>query len=93
MLTLVALQLAGGSSLSDVDYLMMIDKVYLVSDAFIILALVRVVSTSWVGKTEDNERAIARGDKIFASLLILAYIGALAAIAYIGLALRGAAGT
>ena len=85
LLTLVALQLAGGSSLPEVDYLMMIDKVYLVSYAFIILALVRVVSTSWVGKTEDNERAIARGDKIFGSLLMLSYILSLGLIAYAGL--------
>ncbi len=86
LLTLVALQLSGGSSLPEVDYLMMIDKVYLASYAFIILSLVRVVSTSWVGKTEDNERAIARGDKIFAALLMLGYIGTLSGIAYFGLA-------
>ncbi|MEQ1576837.1 MAG: hypothetical protein ABL894_04220, partial [Hyphomicrobium sp.] len=86
LLTLVALQLSGGSSLPEVDYLMLIDKVYLVSYAFIILALVRVVATSWVGKTEDNERAIARGDKIFGIVLMLSYIFALSAIAYFGLA-------
>lgn len=86
LLTLVALQLSGGSSLPEVDYLMLIDKVYLVSYSFIILALVRVVATSWVGKTEDNERAIARGDKIFGIVLMLSYIFALSAIAYFGLA-------
>lgn len=85
LLTLVALQLSGGSSLPEVDYLMMIDKVYLVSYAFIILALVRVVATSWVGKTEDNERAIARGDKVFGLLLMTSYIVALGLIAYFGL--------
>ena len=93
LLTLVALQLSGGSSLPEVDYLMMVDKVYLVSYAFIILTLVRVVSTSWVGKTEDNERQIARGDKIFASLLMLSYIGALATIAFFGLTGSPAPGT
>jgi len=89
LLTLVALQLSGGSSLPEVDYLMMLDKVYMVSYGFIILTLVRVVSTSWVGKAEDNERAVARGDKIYGSLLILAYAGALAAIGYVGLAAGG----
>ena len=93
LLTLVALQLSGGSSLPEVDYLMMIDKVYLASYTFIILALVRVVSTSWVGKTDDNERLIARGDKIFAALLMLSYIGALAVIAYFGLAGLNGSGT
>lgn len=85
LLTLVALQLSGGSSLPEVDYLMLIDKVYLVSYAFIILVLVRVVATSWVGKSEDNERAIARGDKVFGMMLMVSYIAALGAIAYAGL--------
>ena len=67
------------------NYLMLIDKVYLVSYAFIILALVRVVATSWVGKTEDNERLIARGDKMFGVGLMLSYFAALGAIAYTSL--------
>ena len=49
LLTLVALQLTSSASLPDVDYLMMIDKVYLLAYLFIILALVRVVMTSWRG--------------------------------------------
>jgi hypothetical protein len=49
LLTLVALQLTSSASLPDVDYLMMVDKIYLLAYLFIILALVRVVMTSWRG--------------------------------------------
>ena len=39
LLTLVALQLTSGASLPDVDYLMMLDKIYLLAYLFIIIAL------------------------------------------------------
>ena len=55
LLTLVALQLTSGASLPDVDYLMMIDKVYLLAYLFIIVALARVVWTSWGGADEARE--------------------------------------
>src|SRR6476620_7943974 len=47
LLTLVALQLTSGASLPDVDYLTMIGKIYLLAYLFIILAVARVVMTSW----------------------------------------------
>ncbi|MGK2923052.1 MAG: hypothetical protein ACSLE4_09755, partial [Methyloceanibacter sp.] len=49
LLTLVALQLTATASLPDVDYLMMLDKIFLLAYPFIIIALARVVATSWRG--------------------------------------------
>lgn len=82
LLTLVALQLTAGSSLPEVDYLMMIDKVYLVSYGFIIAALVRIVATSWVGSSAKSEADVAAGDKRWAALLLLTYLAANGAIAF-----------
>lgn len=81
LLTLVALQLTAGSSLPEVDYLTLIDKVYLVSYAFIIAALFRIVTTSWVGAGALDEKRIATWDKRWAFLLLLAYFAANAALA------------
>jgi hypothetical protein len=67
LLTLVALQLTSGASLPDVDYLMMIDKIYLLAYLFIILALARVVMTSWHGADADAEASISRSDRIWSA--------------------------
>jgi hypothetical protein len=85
LLTLVALQLTSGASLPDVDYLMMIDKVYLLAYLFIILALVRVVLTSWRGADPDAERSISRTDHIWVVVLLAAYVLANIAVAWQGL--------
>ncbi len=73
LLTLVALQLTASSTLPDVDYLMLIDKAYLASYAFIIAVLARVVLTSWIGAEPAQERAIALADRGWAKVLHLAY--------------------
>ena len=86
LLTLVALQLTSGSSLPDVDYLMMIDKIYFASYVFIIAALVRVVATSWVPAGTTHEVEVARRDRLWAMLLGLTYV--LAVLATIWWALR-----
>lgn len=80
LLTLVALQLTASAALPDVDYLMLIDKAYLASYAFIIAVLMRVVSTSWVGWEGRAEEQIARHDRIWTWLLLMAY-GAVCAAA------------
>lgn len=80
LLTLVALQLTGGSGLPDVDYLMMLDKVYLVSYAFIMLVLLRVASTSWRVDESTRELKVARNDRRMVVLLGLAYLASVAAI-------------
>ncbi len=46
LLTLVALQLTSASSLPEVDYLLMTDKVYLLSYAFIIATMMQVARVS-----------------------------------------------
>ncbi len=82
LLTLVALQLTSGATLPDVDYLMMIDKVYLLAYLFIIIALARVVATSWGGADEAKERTISRHDHIWVAVLLTAYVAANIAIAW-----------
>ena len=82
LLTLVALQLASGGSLPDVDYLMMLDKIYLLAYLFIIIALGRVVATSWLSDDVQAEKAISRTDRIFAVVLLAAYFAANIAIAW-----------
>ena len=73
LLTLVALQLTASSTLPDVDYLMLIDKAYLASYAFIIAVLTRVVATSWVGNGPGDESGIARRDRRWALVLQAGY--------------------
>ncbi|MBK5199271.1 MAG: hypothetical protein JJE37_13500 [Methyloceanibacter sp.] len=82
LLTLVALQLTSGAALPDVDYLMMIDKVYLLAYVFIIGSLMHVVATSWRGADANAEISISHGDRIWVAVLITAYIGANIAIAW-----------
>ena len=82
LLTLVALQLTSGASLPDVDYLMMIDKIYLLAYLFIILALARVVMTSWRGADAEAEASISRADRIWVGLLLVAYFAANLAVAW-----------
>jgi hypothetical protein len=73
LLTLVALQLTASSTLPEVDYLMLIDKAYLASYAFIIAVLARVVMTSWVGAGHGDEKAVASADRQWAARLQAIY--------------------
>jgi hypothetical protein len=86
LLTLVALQLASGSSLPDVDYLMMLDKIYILAYLFIIIALGRVVATSWHSDEAHAETAISHTDTIWAGALVAAYLAANIAVAWSTLA-------
>lgn len=79
LLTLVALQLAGGASLPDVDYLTMVDKVYLASYVFIMLVLLRVVRASWRHE-QGGERGIAMADRAWLFLILIAYLAALGTV-------------
>lgn len=76
LLTLVALQLTTGASLPDVDYLTMLDKMFLLAYLFIILTLGRVVLTSWHGTDKKAETAVTRGDHVWAAMLLAAYLTA-----------------
>jgi Neurotransmitter-gated ion-channel transmembrane region len=82
LLTLVALQITSSASLPDVDYLMMIDKVYLLAYLFIIVALTRIVATSWGTADDASELAIARADRVWVTALIAIYAAANAAVAW-----------
>jgi hypothetical protein len=74
LLTLVALQLTATASLPDVDYLMMLDKVFLLAYLFIIIALARVVVTSWRSADPDAEAAIKRKDRQWFAALLTVYL-------------------
>ena len=74
LLTLVALQLTATAPLPDVDYLMMLDKVFLLAYLFIIVALARVVATSWGGADPDSEPAIKRNDRMWFGGLLAVYL-------------------
>jgi hypothetical protein len=56
LLTLVALQLTSNSSLPEVDYLILLDKLYIASYAFVVLTMAVIVRNSWV----DAEGSVAQ---------------------------------
>ncbi len=86
LLTLVALQLTSSASLPDVDYLMMLDKIYLLAYLFIIIALVRVVATSWGSGDVEAELSTSRADRIWVAALLATYVVANVAVAWTTLA-------
>ncbi|MEM7191583.1 MAG: hypothetical protein AAF405_01735 [Pseudomonadota bacterium] len=83
LLTLVAIQLTATSSLPDVDYLMMLDKIFLLAYFFIIVALARVVATSW--QSESNEYAIKQQDRRWALATLGVYLIASAIVIWTSL--------
>lgn len=77
LLTLVAIQFTAATSQPDADYFTMLDKLYMLSYAFIIAALLRVVKTSWQtveGSLQDF--SVFRYDRRWAMLQLLIYAGA-----------------
>lgn len=74
LLTLVALQLATGRGQADVDYLTMIDKIYLTSYAFILLVLLRVVRASWRDGEHGSDEAVARVDRSWFLFVVGFYV-------------------
>jgi hypothetical protein len=82
LLTLVALQLTSSAALPDVDYLMMLDKVYLLAYVFIIASLARVVATSWRGADPDAEGELAHADRMWVAVLVTVYLAANVAVAW-----------
>jgi Neurotransmitter-gated ion-channel transmembrane region len=65
LLTLVALQLTSNSQLPEVDYLMMIDMLFIAAYLFVIASLAQVVRTSWAAHRGDDEKAIQRDRHAF----------------------------
>ncbi|MDF3023767.1 MAG: hypothetical protein K0R10_1128 [Alphaproteobacteria bacterium] len=73
LLTLVALQLTSASSLPEVDYLLMTDKVYLLSYAFIIATMMQVARVSQLvhdRKYDDVHRSDSRAMGVFVATLL-----------------------
>jgi hypothetical protein len=77
LLTLVALQFTASTDLPEVDYLMLIDKVYLASYAFILAVLIYVVRASWRGGGR-SEQILARIDRRSGAILVIVYTAVLA---------------
>lgn len=73
LLTLVALQLTSASGMPEVDYLLMTDKIYLLSYLFIIVTLMQVVRSSGFVHAKKYTEVMA-GDRralvAFVSLLV-----------------------
>ena len=86
LLTLVALQLTATAALPDVDYLMMLDKIFLLAYLFIIVALARVVATSWRGADARAETAIKHADRRWAAAVVGVYLVANIAVLWTTLA-------
>lgn len=86
LLTLVALQLTATAPLPDVDYLMMLDKIFLLAYLFIIVALARVVASSWRGAEPDSEAAIKSADRRWAAAVLGIYLLANIAVIWTTLA-------
>ena len=63
LLTLVAMQWSALSSLPDGGYLVMLDIIYIISYAFVLIALVQSISTSWKARAGDINIAIRRDRK------------------------------
>ena len=68
LLTLVALQLTSNSSLPEVDYLILLDKLYILSYGFVVLTMAMIVRNSWVD-AEGDVAAARRVDR--RSLIVL----------------------
>ena len=84
LLTLVALQLTSTSGLPDVNYLILLDKLYIVSYAFVVLTMAVIVRNSWVDATGDVAVA-ARADRRGLIALTIAYVAACALLLIITL--------
>jgi hypothetical protein len=84
LLTLVALQLTSNSQLPEVDYLMMIDMLYIAAYLFVIASLAQVVYTSWAAFRGDDENAIVKDRHAFKYMGSL-YVLASAAIMFFSL--------
>lgn len=78
LLTLVALQLTSASGLPEVDYMLMTDKIYLISYLFIIATLMQVVRHSTRVQNKQHEeviRADIRARNILCVLMVIGLIG------------------
>ncbi len=73
LLTLVALQITSNSSLPEVDYLILLDKLYIAAYAFVVLTMVMIVRNSWVDASGDVSAAV-RADRRSLAVLTVLYL-------------------
>jgi hypothetical protein len=85
LLTLVALQLTSDSGLPDVNNLILLDKLYILSYVFVVLTMAVIVKNSWVDATGDIGAA-TRADRRGLILLTGGYVAAAGLILVINLA-------
>jgi hypothetical protein len=85
LLTLVALQLTSDSGLPDVNYLILLDKLYILSYLFTVLTMAVIVKNSWVDARGDVVAAQA-ADRRGLIWLTASYFIAAAAILIVTLA-------
>ncbi len=81
LLTLVALQITTSSTLPEVNYLLLLDKLYILSYGFVVLTIAVIVRNSWVDATGDVAVA-SRADRRGLIWLTIAYF-VIAAILFI----------
>jgi len=79
LLTIVALQITLNEDLPEVDYLVLMDKIYLASYLFVIAALGMVVKTTWMLERGATEVAVLWNRKALVILTSL-YLAATTAI-------------
>jgi hypothetical protein len=79
LLTLVALQLTSDSGLPDVNYLILLDKLYILSYVFTVLTMAVIVRNSWVDARGDVDAAQA-ADRRGLLWLTVAYFVSTAAV-------------
>ncbi|QQG35698.1 MAG: hypothetical protein HYS17_09275 [Micavibrio aeruginosavorus] len=79
LLTLVALQLTSASGLPEVDYMLMTDKIYLLSYLFIMATMMQVVRHSRTVH-EKNFDPVWKSDRAVQKLLALSMIGGIVLI-------------
>lgn len=84
LLTIVALQITLNEDLPEIDYLVLIDKIYLVSYLFVIIGLGVVVKSTWMIEAGDSAGA-ARFDRQALIGLVSAFLVATVAIVFAGL--------
>lgn len=73
LLTLVALQLTSDSGLPDVNYLILLDKLYILSYVFVVATMAVIVKNSWVDATGDVAAAV-KADRRGLVLLTVGYV-------------------
>ncbi len=70
LLTLVALQITSNDDLPEVDYLILLDKLYILSYAFVVLTMVMIVRNSWVDASGNIAAAVKADRRALAGLSV-----------------------